>query len=74
MASDNWPLQVRRRPRRSLATTSLKRVDFHKRIVLVNTDGHTLYELYGEAYTPWDWHSKLKRVAEEEGIDLSPPP
>jgi len=33
-------------------------------------DGRTLYELYGEAYTPWDWHSKLKQVAEDEGISL----
>ena len=22
-------------------------------------DGKTLYELYGEAYTPWEWHQKL---------------
>ena len=22
-------------------------------------DGKTLYELYGEAYTPWEWHEKL---------------
>ena len=31
-------------------------------------DGKTLYELYGEAYTPWEWHEELFRVAEEEGL------
>lgn len=33
-------------------------------------DGRTLHELYGEAYTPWDWHPKLKVVAEEAGLDF----
>jgi pseudaminic acid synthase len=28
-------------------------------------DGRTLHELYGEAYTPWDWQPKLKRVADD---------
>ncbi len=31
-------------------------------------DGKTLYELYGEAYTPWEWHQKLFEVAKEEGL------
>lgn len=31
-------------------------------------DGKTLYELYGEAYTPWEWHKELFKVAEEEGL------
>lgn len=31
-------------------------------------DGKTLYELYGEAYTPWEWHAELFKVAEEEGL------
>ncbi len=31
-------------------------------------DGKTLYELYGEAYTPWEWHKELFHVAEEEGL------
>lgn len=31
-------------------------------------DGKTLYELYGEAYTPWEWHEKLFEVAKEEGL------
>ncbi len=33
-------------------------------------EGKTLYDLYGEAYTPWDWQPKLKRVAEDLGLDL----
>jgi len=31
-------------------------------------DGRTLYDLYKEAYTPWDWFPKLLKVAEEEGL------
>jgi pseudaminic acid synthase len=33
-------------------------------------DGRTLYELYGEAYTPWDWQPKLKRVADDLKLDF----
>src|SRR5580765_7897445 len=33
-------------------------------------DGRTLHELYREAYTPWEWQPKLKKVAEELGLDL----
>ncbi len=32
-------------------------------------DGRTLHDLYGEAYTPWQWQSRLKEVAEELGMD-----
>lgn len=31
-------------------------------------DGTTLYKLYQEAYTPWEWQPELKRIAEEEGL------
>lgn len=31
-------------------------------------DGTTLYKLYEEAYTPWAWQPKLKKIAEEEGL------
>ena len=31
-------------------------------------DGKTLYQLYGEAYTPWEWHEQLFQVAEEESL------
>ncbi|MBI4349109.1 MAG: pseudaminic acid synthase [Elusimicrobia bacterium] len=30
--------------------------------------GRTLYDLYGEAFTPWDWQPKLRRLAERLGI------
>lgn len=33
-------------------------------------DGRTLHDLYGEAYTPWDWQPKLKAVAGELGLHL----
>ncbi|TBR16108.1 pseudaminic acid synthase, partial [bacterium] len=33
-------------------------------------DGKTLYQLYKEAYTPWDWQPKLKKVAEKLGLIL----
>ena len=32
-------------------------------------DGRNLHELYGEAYTPWDWQPKLKKLAEDLGMD-----
>lgn len=31
-------------------------------------DGTTLHKLYEEAYTPWEWQPKLKKIAEEEGL------
>ena len=31
-------------------------------------DGKTLYELYGEAYTPWEWQPKLKQAVEDLGM------
>lgn len=33
-------------------------------------EGKNLYELYGEAYTPWEWQPKLKEIADRLGIDL----
>lgn len=32
--------------------------------------GKILYDLYGEAYTPWEWQPKLKAIADELGLDL----
>ena len=31
-------------------------------------DGEYLYDLYKRAYTPWEWHAEIFRVANEEGI------
>ena len=33
-------------------------------------DGTTLYKLYQEAYTPWEWHKELFEYAKEIGIIL----
>ncbi|MRR13985.1 pseudaminic acid synthase [archaeon] len=33
-------------------------------------EGRTLYDLYGEAYTPWEWQPELKKIAEGLGMDL----
>lgn len=32
-------------------------------------EDRNLFELYGEAYTPWEWQPQLKQVAEELGLD-----
>ena len=32
-------------------------------------EGQNLYNLYQQAYTPWEWHEELFRVAEEEGLE-----
>lgn len=31
-------------------------------------DGGYLYDLYKQAYTPWEWHEELFHVAKEEGL------
>ncbi len=31
-------------------------------------DGRSLYDLYKEAYTPWEWQPKLKKVADDLGM------
>jgi pseudaminic acid synthase len=33
-------------------------------------NGRNLYELYGEAYTPWEWQPRLQKVANDLGLDL----
>jgi N-acetylneuraminate synthase len=33
-------------------------------------EGRTFYELYTEAWTPWDWHPRLKAHAEGIGLQL----
>jgi len=32
-------------------------------------DGKTLHQLYEEAYTPWEWHPKLKKLALDLGLE-----
>lgn len=31
-------------------------------------EGQKFYQLYQEAYTPWEWHPKLKKIAEDLGL------
>lgn len=33
-------------------------------------EGRCLYDLYREAYTPWEWHAGLFNVARELGLDI----
>jgi pseudaminic acid synthase len=33
-------------------------------------DGRTLYDLYKEAYTPWEWHAELQQIAHECGLEF----
>lgn len=33
-------------------------------------EGRTLYDLYEEAYTPWEWHEPLKKEAEALGMQF----
>ena len=33
-------------------------------------DGTRLYDLYKEAYTPWEWQPELMKIANQFGIDL----
>jgi N-acetylneuraminate synthase len=33
-------------------------------------DGRNLHQLYQQAYTPWEWQPRLKRVANDLGLDL----
>jgi pseudaminic acid synthase len=48
-------------------TINCKRDDFKIKQGTI-WDGKYLYDLYKEAYTPWEWHEKLFKVAKEEGL------
>ncbi len=47
-------------------------IDSKKSDFIINNgsiwDGKNFYELYREAYTPWEWHNKLFEIAKEEGL------
>jgi pseudaminic acid synthase len=47
-------------------------IDSEKSDFIINNgsiwDGRNLYELYQEAFTPWEWHARLFEVAKEEGL------
>lgn len=33
-------------------------------------NGRNLHDLYAEAYTPWEWQPRLKKIANDLGLDL----
>ena len=33
-------------------------------------DGYRLYDLYKDAYTPWEWQPAIKAACEKEGVDF----
>lgn len=33
-------------------------------------DGYNFYQLYQEAYTPWEWQGQIKKKCEEVGVDF----
>ena len=55
-------------------TMTIRCDDPHFRIRGTLWEGRTLYDLYEEASTPWDWQPRLKAVAEDLGLSLSSTP
>lgn len=56
-------------------TPDIMTIDCKNKYFLVGGDnnpntwkGKTLYELYQKAYTPWNWHPKLQKIAEDLGL------
>lgn len=33
-------------------------------------DGNTYYDLYKQAYTPWEWHEPIQKLAKELGLEF----
>ena len=48
-------------------TIDAKRDDFKLKQGTI-WDGKYLYDLYKEAYTPWEWHKEIFKAAREEGL------
>ena len=51
-------------------TMTLKCDDDRFRIRETIWEGRNLYDLYQEAYTPWEWHAGLAEIARGLGLDL----
>jgi pseudaminic acid synthase len=52
-------------------TADTMTIDCDKNDFIINGtiwDGAKLHQLYQEAYTPWEWHAELFKVAEQEGL------
>ena len=46
-------------------------IDINEREFIVDLElwkGASLFDLYGEAYTPWEWHEEIFKLARELGI------
>jgi pseudaminic acid synthase len=47
-------------------------LDSDKKDFIINSgtiwDGRNLHDLYKEAYTPWEWHKELFKIAADEGL------
>jgi len=47
-------------------------IDSDKEDFIINSgsiwDGKNYYQLYKEAYTPWEWHDEIMKAAKEEGL------
>ena len=52
-------------------TLDSRREDFRVKGTL--WDGRTLYDLYQEAYTPWEWHPALFAEARAQGLVSAKP-
>ncbi|MDJ0765386.1 MAG: pseudaminic acid synthase [Myxococcota bacterium] len=55
-------------------TADTMTIDCHKQWFKIGRNsiwaGRTLYDLYSEAYTPWEWQPKLKELGDELGIEV----
>jgi pseudaminic acid synthase len=53
-------------------TADTMTINCNKKDFVINNgsiwDGRKYYELYQEAYTPWEWHADLFKTAKEEGL------
>lgn len=53
-------------------TADTMTIDINKKDFIINNgsiwDGQNFYKLYKKAYTPWEWHQELYRIAREEGL------
>lgn len=54
----------------SAETITLKSNKDHFKISGGLWDGYTLFDLYKEASTPWEWFKELKELADDIGIDF----
>ena len=53
-------------------TPNTMTIDSNKKDFIVSGgsiwDGQTFFDLYKQAYTPWEWHQELYNVAKKEGL------